>query len=91
MKTNQTFDEYWDENKPGEFTLDADSEIAEKAWNAALASQDNVTTAEAIVHRILADVTDRRGWSQEWDQFDSKIKDDIQETWKAKILKILNS
>jgi hypothetical protein len=96
MKSPQTFDEYWTEHgikalgQPTIFNL-AFREVAEKAWNAAQASRDNVTTAEAIVHRILADVTDRRGWSQEWDQFDPEIKDEIQETWKAKILKVLNS
>jgi hypothetical protein len=96
MKTNQTFDEYWTEGgvkllgQPTALSL-AFREISERAWNAALDSRDNITAAKAIVRRILADVTDRRGWRQEWDQFDSEIKDEIQETWKAEILKVLNS
>lgn len=35
-----------------------------------------------IVKRILADVTDRRGWRQEWDQFDEDIKAQIIKTWR---------
>lgn len=34
-------------------------------------------TAEAIAWDILMDVTDRRGWRQEWDQFDEDIRNEI--------------
>lgn len=45
-------------------------------------------TTEAV-KRILADVTDRRGWRQAWDTFDEDIQDEIRETWK-RILDDLN-
>jgi len=45
-------------------------------------------TKEAV-KQILADVTDRRGWRQAWDQFDEDIQEEIQETW-LKILDELN-
>lgn len=32
------------------------------------------TTAEKIVDAILRDVTDRRGWRQEWESFDEDIR-----------------
>jgi len=37
--------------------------------------------AEAITFDILRDVTDRRGWRQEWDGFDSDIQESIIQTW----------
>lgn len=45
-------------------------------------------TNEAV-KRILADVTDRRGWRQEWDMFDEDIQEEIKASWK-KILDDLN-
>lgn len=30
---------------------------------------------------ILADVTDRRGWRQEWDAFDADIQKEIKAAW----------
>lgn len=45
-------------------------------------------TNEAV-KRILADVTDRRGWRHEWDMFDEDIQEEIQVTWK-RILDELN-
>jgi hypothetical protein len=51
---------------------------------------DNTEKANDIVEAILADVTDRRGWRQEWDQFDDGIKLEIQAKWKKLILKELN-
>lgn len=39
-----------------------------------------------IVDGILDDVTDRRGWKQEWGQFDPDIKVEIRATW-AKIIR----
>ena len=38
-------------------------------------------TAEQIALAILYDVTDRRGWRQEWDGFDASIRRDILERW----------
>lgn len=40
-----------------------------------------LTNTEEIVFDILADVTDRRGWRQEWDGFDIEIKEEIIKTW----------
>ena len=30
---------------------------------------------------ILRDVTDRRGWRQEWDGFDDDVQEDIRADW----------
>ena len=38
-----------------------------------------------IVKAILADATDRRGWRQEWDQFDDEVRKEIHRDW-AKII-----
>ena len=35
---------------------------------------------EAVGDAILADITDRRGWRQEWDQFDDDIQEEIRIT-----------
>jgi hypothetical protein len=48
------------------------------------------TKAEQIRDAILADVTDRRGWSQEWDQFDADVKEEIRATWLSKIQEVLD-
>lgn len=37
---------------------------------------------DLAVKAILADVTDRRGWRQEWDMFDEDIQEEIKATWK---------
>ena len=37
--------------------------------------------AVRIRDAILKDVTDRRGWRQEWDQFGDDIQGDIRESW----------
>ncbi len=37
--------------------------------------------ARRIVDRIVADLTDRRGLGQEWDQIDDEIQDEIIATW----------
>ena len=37
-------------------------------------------SAEAV-HKILADMTDRRGLRQEWEQIDPDIQAEIRETW----------
>lgn len=42
-----------------------------------------------IVRTILDDVTDRRGWRQEWDEFDQDVKQEIRDTWTVKITAIL--
>lgn len=36
---------------------------------------------ERLVDAILYDLTDRRGFRQEWDQVDDDIKDEIKQTW----------
>ena len=43
--------------------------------------------ADRIAVAILADVTNRRGWRQEWDGFDTETRSDIRMTWKAAIAK----
>ena len=45
--------------------------------------------SERIRDKILDDVTDRRGWRQEWDQFDEDIQNEIKATWLKKIEKEL--
>ena len=46
--------------------------------------------AASIAEVIKLDVTDRRGWRQEWDMFDSDIKEEIITTWQRLILDKLN-
>jgi hypothetical protein len=46
-------------------------------------------TAQKIVKAILEDVTDRRGWRQEWDMFDESIQEEIRATWLKEVTKIL--
>ena len=46
--------------------------------------------SQQIMERILADVTDRRGWKQEWEQFDLEIQDEIRQRWKELITEVLN-
>lgn len=50
-----------------------------------------VTVAEHIAYFILRDVTDRRGWRQEFDQFDDDIREGILQTWKKGIDIILQA
>lgn len=49
----------------------------------------SATVSEQIAYSILRDVTDRRGWRQEFDQFDYDIREEILQTWKKKIEAIL--
>lgn len=37
--------------------------------------------AAKIVHEIVADLSDRRGLRQEWEQIDSTIRREIVEVW----------
>jgi len=37
--------------------------------------------AEKIVKEILADLTDRRGLRQEWENIDNDIQDEIKSEW----------
>lgn len=41
--------------------------------------------AMQIRDQILADATDRRGWRQEWGQFDNDARDEVRETWRKMI------
>ena len=50
-----------------------------------LDKKTTVTQAQAIAFEILADVTDRRGWRQEWDGFGQDIQEEIIKTWIEKI------
>ena len=40
-----------------------------------------VSKEKQIAFSIMEDVTDRRGWRQEWDQFDDDIKEEIFQRW----------
>lgn len=42
-----------------------------------------------IVSAILKDVTDRRGWRQEWDMFEERIKREIVAKWIEKVRALL--
>jgi hypothetical protein len=39
------------------------------------------TLAERIRDAILRDVTDRRGWRQEWDGFHDDVQEEIRAAW----------
>lgn len=47
------------------------------------------TLAEEIRDAILDDVTDRRGWRQEWDEFDDDVQEEIKDVWLIVINEIL--
>lgn len=36
--------------------------------------------AQKIMRDLLKDITDRRGWRQQWDQFDEDVKVEIRKT-----------
>jgi hypothetical protein len=42
-----------------------------------------------IMRALLADITDRRGWRQDWDMFDEDVKREIRKTHAAIIEKHL--
>ena len=42
---------------------------------------DKLENPGAIVDRILADLTDRRGLRQEWEQIDPDVQDEIKQAW----------
>lgn len=52
-------------------------------------TNSQVSKAQEIAFEILSDVTDRSGWENEWDGFDSDIKEEIIETWVEKIQAVL--
>ncbi len=43
------------------------------------------TLERRIRDAILADVTDRRGWRQEWDGFDAEVRKNIKRAWERLI------
>lgn len=43
--------------------------------------QDYLDIANIIVNRIVADLTDRRGLSGEWEQIDEDIRNEIEQKW----------
>ena len=45
--------------------------------------------ASKIKDNIIADITDRRGFRQEWDNCDSEVQDAIENTWIEIIAKVL--
>jgi hypothetical protein len=47
------------------------------------------TTAERIRDAILDDVTDRRGWRQEWEGFDDDVQEEVKQSWLDTIESIL--
>lgn len=51
----------------------------------------NHDLARRIAATILADVTDRRGWKQEWEyRFPPEVKEVIWETWMEEIEGVLD-
>lgn len=48
-----------------------------------------MSKSEKIRDAILKDITDRRGWRQEWDQFDGDVQNEIRSTWLNIIEKIV--
>ena len=90
-------------NKPFKTSVDADGTISRaqhtddgvrrlqligKNVQARMVAEETAR-AKAIVKAILADVTDRRGWKQEWGQFDTDTKREIKATWTALVLREL--
>lgn len=51
---------------------------------------NNLKLAKQIRKAILDDVTDRRGWRQEWDGFDADVQKDIKCAWDKLIADILS-
>lgn len=49
------------------------------------------TLAEEIAFAILGDVTNRKGWENEWDEFDAEIQEEILQEWVDRIEAIHNS
>ncbi len=49
------------------------------------------TTADRIAEAIKRDVTGRRGWRQEYDQFDSEVRAEIAKTWRKLIRRELEA
>lgn len=47
--------------------------------------------AQAIVDKIIDDMTDRRGLRQEWDGFDDDIQREIREEWERIVDQVLTS
>ena len=43
--------------------------------------QDVMDLANIIDNKIIADLTDRRGFQQIWDQIDSNIQNEIENQW----------
>lgn len=43
----------------------------------------DVPLERRIVYKLLRDATDRRGWRQEFDQFDDDVKEELIATWIA--------
>lgn len=52
----------------------------------------NEATVRAIVavQKIEADLSDRRGLGQEWDQIDEDIKEEIRAKWQSIILSAIH-
>ena len=44
-----------------------------------------------IIEALIADLTDRRGLRQEWDNIDDEIQQEIKDEWAEKIKAILTS
>jgi len=49
-----------------------------------------VLPQEQIVFEIINDLTDRRGFREEWGRFDEEIKEEILDTLISKTANILN-
>lgn len=54
---------------------------AEAKLQARASTQAGAVDASEVVNKLLADITDRRGWRQAWDMFDDDIKQEIRDAF----------
>jgi hypothetical protein len=53
--------------------------------------ENNVKKATRIRDKVLDNITDRRGWRQEWEEFDVDVQQEIESTLYRIILEVLES
>jgi hypothetical protein len=58
-------------------------------WDRREALKASPEHVDQIVIRLLADVTDRRGWRHEWDNFDEDVQHEILDAWSAIVRSVL--
>jgi len=75
--------------KPGGAHIEPDCD-AEMVKAGPKVETDKGALVNLIVDGFLNDVTDRRGWRQEWDLFDDGVRSEIIETWRSIVRHALN-